>query len=67
MKTDTTAAEAAKGALSSGTIGSILWKPEPHAQLHFWRTGVIQAVCEQMTATHPPIAEVRLRVRDDGS
>ena len=39
MKTDTTAAEAAKGALFLGTIGSILWKPDPHAQLHFWRTG----------------------------
>ena len=56
MKTDTTkaAAEAAEGALFLGDDGSILWKPDPHAQLHFWRTGVIQAACEQMTApTHP--------------
>jgi hypothetical protein len=36
MKTDITkaAAEAAEGQFSSGTIGSILWKPDPHAKLH---------------------------------
>jgi hypothetical protein len=41
MKTDITkaAAEAAEGALFLGDDGSILWKPNPHAKLHFWRNG----------------------------
>ncbi len=68
MKTDTTAAEAAKGALLLGTIGSILWKPDPHAQLHFWRTGGSEFAMMGVDPKHaarrdvnPPLAPHRPR------